>query len=292
MKIFRKKYDSFEWIDIEILEDEDVTELANEFDLDAHLLEDAITEGHLPKIEIVSNYTFLILRAYTAVDDSNGNTVEELSNKIAFFLNSQRLVTLHRSTIAFLDAVQGQFLDSESLLLHVTKLLLDSYKTPLEKQNTFIDQLEKEIFLKDFSNISIESLYFQKSKARVSKKIILLNHVVLNQLIVKKIYASELQDLKETIDEYASEYEEIIEESMTMLNSYLSINAQKTNDVMKVLTIFSAFFLPLTFIAGVYGMNFKNMPELEWDNGYFLSIGAMVAISVVIYVIFKKRGIL
>jgi len=87
-------------------------------------------------------------------------------------------------------------------------------------------------------------------------------------------------------------YDEVLENSQSLLNTYISVNAQKNNDVMRLLTIFSAFFLPLTFVAGIYGMNFENMPELKWQSGYFLTIGLMLLIAIIIYVWFKKNKII
>jgi magnesium transporter len=76
------------------------------------------------------------------------------------------------------------------------------------------------------------------------------------------------------------------------MNTFLSISDQKNNEVVRLLTIFSAFFLPLTFIAGIYGMNFKIMPELNWKYGYLFSILFMLAIVIVIYSWFRRKKIL
>src|SRR5690606_19144771 len=88
------------------------------------------------------------------------------------------------------------------------------------------------------------------------------------------------------------EYDELIENSLQLLNTYLSIQAQKNNDVMKLLTVFSAFFLPLTFIAGIYGMNFRYMPELTYQYGYLATWLVMLAISALIWIWFKRKQIL
>ncbi|MEG0915842.1 MAG: CorA family divalent cation transporter [Myroides sp.] len=87
-------------------------------------------------------------------------------------------------------------------------------------------------------------------------------------------------------------YDEVLEDANNLLNSYHSVNAQKNNDVMKLLTVFSAFFLPLTFIAGIYGMNFDYMPELEWHFGYFATLTVMLVIAIIIFLWFKRKKIL
>ena len=115
---------------------------------------------------------------------------------------------------------------------------------------------------------------------------------VINQVEVSDKSKSALQDIKDKILSLILSYDEVSEDSNNLLNTYLSVNAQKNNDVMKLLTIFSAFFLPLTFIAGIYGMNFENMPELTWQAGYFLTLGVMAIVAMVIYVWFKRKRII
>ena len=103
---------------------------------------------------------------------------------------------------------------------------------------------------------------------------------------------SALQDIKDRILSLILVYDEVSEDSNNLLNTYLSVNAQKSNDVMKLLTIFSAFFLPLTFIAGIYGMNFENMPELKWPVGYFVTLGVMAVVAIIIFFWFKRKRII
>jgi magnesium transporter len=83
-----------------------------------------------------------------------------------------------------------------------------------------------------------------------------------------------------------------VENSNQLMTTYLSISDQRNNEVVRLLTIFSAFFLPLTFIAGVYGMNFDFMPELKWRYGYLFSILFMFLIVLIIYIWFRRKRIL
>ncbi|WP_073410118.1 CorA family divalent cation transporter [Flavobacterium johnsoniae] len=84
-------------------------------------------------------------------------------------------------------------------------------------------------------------------------------------------------------------YDQVQEDANNLLNIYLSLSARKTNDVMKLLTIFSVFFMPLTFIVGIYGMNFRYMPELESPLGYPLTMLVMVLVCGVIFFWFKRK---
>ena len=138
----------------------------------------------------------------------------------------------------------------------------------------------------------MEDLYFLKTQTRITKKLLQIIQNVINQLEVKDESKTALQDIKDRLLNLILNYDEVLENSNNLLNTYLSVNAQKSNDVMKLLTIFSAFFLPLTFVAGIYGMNFENMPELKWRSGYFLTLGIMLFIALVIYFWFKRKRIL
>lgn len=115
---------------------------------------------------------------------------------------------------------------------------------------------------------------------------------VVSRMEVTPTQKMHLEDTKDTLTDAILHYDEIVENAQNLLNTYLSINSQKNNDVMRLLTIFSVFFLPLTFIAGIYGMNFVNMPELKTDNGYFAILGVMVLIAILIFIWFKWRKII
>jgi magnesium transporter len=100
------------------------------------------------------------------------------------------------------------------------------------------------------------------------------------------------QDIKDELLNLLTYNDESVENANQLMTTYLSISDQKNNEVVRLLTIFSAFFLPLTFIAGVYGMNFRFMPELNWKWGYFFSIGFMLLVVLVIYLWFRRKRIL
>lgn len=287
-----KSYSAFEWIDLEKPSNKELNAITEPFDIDFNILEDSLEHGHLPKLENVSGYTFIILRAYSANDAEIVTTVGELSNKIAFFINHDRLITIHRAPFDFLKNKSDDYDNSERLMLDIIKEMLFTYDKPLQLQSDKMDEFEGEIFLRSDKSISIEALYYQKAKARISRKLLQLTQNVLNQIMVQPEHNSLLQDLKETTVRYLLNYDEVIDDANTILNTHLSLTAKKSNDVMKLLTVFSAFFLPLTFIVGVYGMNFENIPELKMHFGYYITLAGMLLISIVIYIWFKRKKIM
>ncbi|HQW02180.1 MAG TPA: CorA family divalent cation transporter [Saprospiraceae bacterium] len=287
-----KVYDQFRWTDLGRPSQEELQTLTSAHNIDLHLLEDVLEYGHLPKIEKVKDFTFIILRAYASTGKENITAVGGLSNKIAFFINDKDLVTVHRADFEFFKNLSDDYASSEALMMDIINEILMTYEKPLGQQGDKMDEFERAIFLKGGQTISIESLYYQKSKARISKKVLQLTQAVLNQITVKPELSSLLQDTKETTLSFVLQYDEVIEDANTILHSYMSVTAQRSNDAMKLLTIFSAFFLPLTFIAGIYGMNFDFMPELRWKYGYFITLGVMVVISIIILSWFKRKRII
>jgi magnesium transporter len=101
--------------------------------------------------------------------------------------------------------------------------------------------------------------------------------------------SSEIQDIRDSQIKLQLFYEQLTEDALNLVSMYMSLSANKSNEVMKVLTIFSAYFLPLTFIVGVYGMNFEFMPELEWKYGYPMIIGFMLLVFILIYSWFRRK---
>lgn len=292
MKIREIKCNNYTWIDICNPHEEELNQIAQKYNLDYLLLKDSLEHGHLPKIEKLIKYNFFILRAYTANEDEKISTVGELSNKIAFFLSENHFITIHRASFNFLDNITQCNETVYDLLISILNKMVQSFDAPSQWHSKAIDKVEKIIFLKDHSRVSLEDLYFQKSETRISKKLLLLTENVLNQISVPEENKTAFQDIKDRIVNLVLVYDEVLEDANNLMNTYMSVTAQKSNNVMKLLTIFSAFFLPLTFIVGIYGMNFRYMPELEWEYGFLAVLTVMAIICVGIFLWFKRKKIM
>ncbi len=286
------QFENFIWVDISNPNKEELLDIAKTYQLDIYQIKDSLELGHLPKFEKTNLYNFLILRGFTAKISSRATTINEISNKVAFFYSDKQVITVHRTLFNFLEFEKNDFKSAEQLVLYIMQKLILTFEEPSKYLSEIIDETEKIIFLKNLSKVSLEELYFHKSQARITKKLLQISQNTINLLEVKEDNQSALQDVKDKILSLILTYDEVSEDSINLLNTYLSVNTQKSNDVMKLLTIFSAFFLPLTFIAGIYGMNFENMPELSWKLGYFLSLGVMVIVALIIYVWFKRKKIM
>ena len=285
-------FENFSWIDICKPDKNGLDEIAHEYKLDLFQIRDSLETGHLPKYERQEKYDFLILRGFTGNLSQRLTTITDLSNKVAFFYTKKKLITIHRSEFGFLRNIKGDFKSSEALVIFIIKELLKTYEFPLSSLNDKNDEIEKIIFLKDYTKISLEDLYFQKTQTRIIKKLLSISQNVINQVVLSDESKTALQDLKDKLLSLTLNFDELLENSNNLLHTYMSVNSQKSNDVMKLLTVFSAFFLPLTFIAGIYGMNFETMPELTWPLGYFYTLALMALIALIIYYWFKRKRIL
>ena len=292
MSIRVQEFDNFKWIDLENPTESELKSIAFPFDVDENYLEDALELGHLPKIERTPDYLFVILRAYTATDSEKVIGVSQISNKVAFFINKNTLITIHRPSFSFIENTPSKFKKPDEIVLYLFNELLMTYDKPIQSQADKMDEFGQNIFLKGDNNLSVEKLYFEKSKARLTKKILIVTQSVFDQLRVDDNLSSTLQDLKDTLLHLIFRAQEVVDDATSLLNSHMTFTAQKSNDVMKLLTVFSAFFLPLTFIVGVYGMNFHNMPELNLKYGYFITLLVMIVIAILIYIWFKRKKIL
>jgi len=290
--MFVRQYKTFEWVDFKNPKKEELIKLIKPFGIDYHVLEDTLQVGHLPKIEKLKNLNFIILRAYSAGPEKNSSSISSLTNKIGFFYNESTLITIHQKGFKFLEDIHEDMPDPESLMVKIVAKMLNTYEAPAEWLSEQMDEYERDVFLHKIQKFSVQDLYFNKAKARVCKKLLLLTQTVLNQIQVDPKNVTKLQDEKETLSNLIHQFDEFLEDANSILNIYISTTSQKTNEVMKLLTIFSAFFLPLTFIAGVYGMNFANMPELRHPMGYQFTLIIMGLISIIIFIWFKRKKII
>ena len=292
MRIIEKQFESFKWIDIENPSKEDLDSINKQYNLNYYLIKDSLEKGHLPKYEKTYKIDFFIFRAYTSDVSLNIDDVGEMSNKIAFFILEDTLFTIHRAHFNFLEIHEEKHIKINDFFLRIVSLMLESFNKPTIDLTNKINNLEKIIFLRDYRVIPIEELYFIKSQSRILKKILQITQTVIDQVQEKYGSSYQYQDIKDHLLNKLTIIEESVENSNELMSSYLSISNQKNNEVVRLLTIFSAFFLPLTFIAGIYGMNFDIMPELRWKYGYFFSIFFMILIVVIIYYWFRRKKII
>ena len=285
---------SFRWIDITDPVFHDLKTVSKDFGILDSSLQDCMEPYHLPKLEKHPNYTFIILRMIDPNHPIEASDVNELTRKIALFIGNDFLITIHRSKIGFLEELQNAHESAQkpgsnrSLAVVCYSILnqsINSYDPLIDRSLEFINSIEQ-----DTKSI-LKRVFRIKKQANTIKRLLRLTHEICIKLASDQDpqFKHHIQDVKEDLENTIFFAEDLNEGIHHYLNLHLSMQSQRTNETMRIMAIFSAFFMPITFIVGLYGMNFKNMPELEWSYGYPLSLIMMLGSTIAVFVWFKRN---
>ena len=267
------------WVDMEAPTEADEQVLLNTFHFHPLTVEDCRENRHYPKIEEFGSYLYFIVHGVRAdISPERFNTIE-----LDGFLGPNYVITYHHDTFRSINNVKQLLRTTPvvcrrgtAFLLHqILDQVVDYYSPVLDDFDDRIDRLEDDIFtLKRPNNeILLQIMDLKRSVLRLrrisGKQMDILHRMSrgefsLIQEDMRPFYRDVYDHLVRVVD-LAESYRDLISGS---LEAYLSVVSNRLNEIMKVLTIFSAIMLPLTFIAGVYGMNFDNMPELHTRYGY------------------------
>lgn len=291
--------DHITWISIHGLQDTQlIGQIGKEFEISSLVLEDILNTDERPKFLEDDNHLFIILKS---LDFSKENCKVQI-DQISLIVGHNYLISIQETEADYfedisrrLSASQGKIraYSSDYLCYALIDTLVDNYILNIEKLGTVIEEQEK-LLLTSGKQI-IENIYHYKTELSYIRKNIrpvkeLMTRFVTSDsdLINDRTY-NYLRDLEGLVTQAL----EAIEIYYTMVadqqNSYNATISNNVNDVMKVLTIFSAIFIPLTFIVGVYGMNFENIPALKYPYAYFILWGVMIAVVIMMLFFFKRK---
>jgi len=286
---------AFRWIDVTDPTEQELQEIATRYSLHPASVSDCLQPGHLPKYEQFPGYTFIIQRVYNTDPNADADTVQELTGKIAMFVTQEFIITIHRKPWEPISAIRTEYISSGrcSSPFQVLNILirtgLHSFDAPGKAITDSIDFYEMQVFLRKRKLPLLKGLYFMKRKLDVIRRLLLLTYDIVDRMDSHETANAYTRDVRDLYVRQKSLYDSMFETTNHLLNLYFNVSAQRTNETMRVLTIFSVFFMPLTFIAGVYGMNFHHMPELEWQYGYPMVMLLMVAVTILVFVWFKRK---
>jgi magnesium transporter len=290
------------WVDVVDPSPSELTEIAQLYGLHATSVRDCLDPEHLPKYERFSDHSFIIIRVFDVESAPDCATVHEMTRKVAIFAGSAFIVTIHRKALPFLTAVMeawkssdpadgGSERSSQRLVLDLIDKGLDTYEPPLERIEVGLDEIEAALFENRHDTDDLLSLYVLRRRATLVKRMLWRSLETIKQWGNPADAPSpHYQDVRETTEALHFYADELVESVTNLTNLQLALGSLKTNQVMRILTVFSAFFLPLTFIVGVYGMNFDLMPELRSPLGYPMVLGFMAFVTLAIFLWFRKRG--
>jgi magnesium transporter len=286
---------SYTWVDIQGPVKKELQEMAGKYKLLEESVQDCLQPDHLPKYERLKHYTFSILRFFSTNDDPEDDTVQELTDKIAVFIGENFILTIHRKEWPALDRINEQYVQAGDckmplhVYIEIVRATLQSYGEPAQKLTHDIEYFEEQVFLKYKKRPILKGLYFLKRKVDVIRRVLLLSYDIIDQVDPEENSNAYTRDVRDLYVKQQSVFDSLSENMNQLLNIYFNIAAQKTNDIIRVLTIFSVFFLPLTFIVGIYGMNFEHMPELKWKHGYPGIYLLMLIVTLIIFLWFKRK---
>ena len=287
------------WIDLEAPTDEELRLLENPFAFHPLAIEDCLTPEHQPKIEDFGPYLFLIFRGVDL--EPPADHFETI--KLAAFLGPNYLITYHRRPMRSVAAVRTKYAHDEKgdlfrgvdyLLYEILDHMIEFYFPVLERIEEDIEAVEDRIFTADDEN-TLDAILGLKRRVMEIKRALAPHRELFGRIARNEfeeitpqavVFYRDLYDSTYRLAEVADSYRDVLSGT---LDAHISMISHRLNEVMKVLTIFSTIMLPLTFIAGVYGMNFDFMPELHWRYGYFLVWGIMLAVTGGMLVYFRRR---
>lgn len=180
---------------------------------------------------------------------------------------------------------------ADYLLFFILETLISNYKEKYEEMVLMENMLDRATKMEPTPEFMFEvenkkALIQQFKKASHGLRDIVTR---LERVEVKGFHTKYFSELREQINGLTNDIDSDTQELESQINLFFSIQGHRLNEVMKTLTIFSVIFIPLTFLAGIYGMNFENIPELKWPYGYFVLLGLMLIVTIISILIFKRK---
>lgn len=288
------------WINIDGVHQADIIEkIGKQFDIHPLILEDIMNTEQRPKIEDFEKYLFIVLKMlYT--NNKNG---EIQSEQVSLVVGPNYVISFQEKEGDVFDPIRERIrtgkgrvrrMGPDYLAYALIDAIVDNYFVVLEKVGEKIEDVE-ELLIMDPSPQVLKEIHSLKRKLLFLRKSVWPLREVINILergecsLVKKatiIFLRDVYDHTIQVIETIEVYREMLSE---MIDAYLSSISNKTNEIVKVLTIIATIFIPLTFIASIYGMNFTWMPEIEWPEGYHMVLVVMAIIGVMMIVYFRRK---
>ena len=296
-----KKTETVTWINVDGVHDTElIMELGRSFDLHPLILEDIVHTGQRPKMEEHEDCLFLVVKMLRYDQDLEQVVGEQLSMVLgrSFLLTFQEqpgdtFEPVRERIRRQKGRVRGAGIDYLAYALLDT--VVDNYIFIIERLGEKVEDLEEEVLfapsqavLEKITRYKREMNYIRKS-VRPFRELILQLNSLDSDLISDKTapFLRDLQGLALQSVEIIDTYREMLFDQLNVYNTGVSI---KLSEIMKILTIFSAIFIPLTFIAGVYGTNFDYLPELRYRYSYFVFWAVLLLVALVMVRFFRRRG--
>jgi magnesium transporter len=288
------------WINVDGVHDSEIVEkLGSHFGLHPLILEDIMTTSQRPKMEDLGDAVYIVLNM---VECGSGDP-DLLTEQMSLVFGKNFVLSFQERPGDTFDPVRERIrkgkgrlrkMGPDYLAYTLIDAVVDDYFVVLERMGEQIEETEDEL-VADPKKATLNKIHAMKREMIFLRKSAWPLREVISRLeraespLIQKTTGIFLRDVYDHMIQVIDNIETFREMLSGMLDMYLSSVSNRMNEVMKILTIIGTIFIPLTFIAGVYGMNFKFMPELEWRWGYFLLWGMMLAVGISLLVYFKRK---
>ena len=295
-----KEQPTVTWINIDGIHDVDVIEnIGKNYGIHPLLLEDIVNTEQRPKIEDFEDYLFLVLKMLSFDEKQSEIKIEQVS----LVVGPNYVISFQEREGDVFDPVRDRIrhakgrirkMGADYLAYSLLDAIVDGYFLILEKIGDKIEDLEENLIshpdaktLQAIHYLKREMIFLRRSVWPLREVISVMSRK--ESTLIRESTEIFLRDVHDHTIQVIDTIETYRDMISGMLDIYLSSISNRMNEVMKVLTIFAAIFIPLTFVAGIYGMNFAFMPELSWRWGYFAVLAVMAAIGISMLVYFKRK---
>ncbi len=272
--------------------------LTDRFGLDPLAIQDAQRTRHPPKLERFENFTFLLFKGLHG--DATGLKFKTI--QLALFLGERFLITRHSGPSQSIKILNKEVDKPDSpitegadvLALRLLRIMVDRYLKMILALEPRLEEIEDEMISSPCDELLAE-LINHKSNLKKYMRVFAYHVQLLLELKTRRFpcfgkdrghLINDVYEHEERASSLASLY---YETAADLIDGYISVASHRLNNIMKILTIVTAIFVPLSFLAGIYGMNFQNMPELQSRSGYFILLSIMASIVAVLLYVFRKR---
>jgi len=286
------------WLDLHE-EDAKIEEdfLRKNFSLDEFEIIEAQRLRHPPSIAFHDHYTYLLTKPL----DSDSHDLDFSTLQLALFVGDNFLVTRRGKQSNYLDKLWNNIVENKNpnsqpvdILSALLRRITARYANILLNLESRLDVIEDEIFISTSEDL-VRELSSYNTSLRKMRRIIAYHNNIFDEL-TRKIDQTQYSNWHDDLEDIASLmqrnhsladlYQNVITD---LIDAYISLNGHHLNQIMKVLTIVTVIFVPITFLAGIYGMNFENIPELKSSDGYYILLSVMIAIAASLLIIFRKK---
>ena len=295
---WREQTDSILWLDIQSEITPEIRSLLQHFECNELAIKDAARVRHPPKVENFDANSFILFRGISELDDA----LTLVPQQLAIWVGDNYVITVHRGHSMSIEnllerAAAENLLQSPAVLaLSLLHYASGRYLAKLMAAEERIGDLEDQL-LGDGANEALKELVAYRTRLRKLRRIFNYHQRMAETIMNDGCpflgmgegdsyhVRRDLYDRCERLSSLCTLYYELCGD---LVDGFISLSSHQLNNTMKILTIITAIFVPITFIAGLYGMNFDNMPELHHEYGYFFVLGTILAVAVAMIALFKK----